>query len=189
MTTTRLEAFSDAVIAIVITIMVLEFETPEGAEWSSLRPLLPTFLAYVLSFVFLGTYWNNHHHMMHITERVNGAVLWANLLLLFWLSLVPFTTRWMGSSHLASVPVAVYGAVLLLSGVSYFLLEKAILRLEGPASRLGAAVGSRRKELLSLALYMAALPVAFVDPRISIATYVAVVLLWLIPDRRIEAAL
>lgn len=189
MTTNRLEAFSDAVIAIVITIMVLELDAPAGTDWESLRPVLPVFLTYVLSFVFLGIYWSNHHHMMNVTERVNGAVLWANLHLLFWLSLVPFVTRWMGDTDFASVPVAVYGGILLLSSVAWFVLEKAILRLEGAASRLARAVGGRRKELASSALYVAALPMAFVRPWVSIGIYVVVALMWLVPDKRIEATL
>lgn len=187
MTTTRLEAFSDAVIAIIITIMVLEFEVPEGDEWRSLRSVLPMFLAYVLSFVYLGIYWNNHHHLLHLTERVNGRVLWANLHLLFWLSLVPFVTHWMEDSGFASVPVAVYGGVLLLAAVAWLILERAILAQEGKTSKLAAALESRAKEKLSTAVYVAALPLAFVLPWASIAAYAIVALMWLVPDRRIES--
>jgi uncharacterized membrane protein len=187
--TSRLEAFSDAVIAIVITIMVLELEAPHSAEWESLRPVLPVFLTYVLSFVFLGIYWNNHHHMMHVTERVNGKVLWANLHLLFWLSLIPFVTRWMGESGFAAMPVAVYGGILLLAAVAWLLLERAIVRCEGAGSRLAAAVGGGKKEKLSAILYVLAIAIALVDQRVSLGIYVVVALMWLVPDRRIEALL
>ena len=185
MKTGRLEAFSDGVLAIVITIMVLEFEVPESGEWGALRPLYPVFLTYLLSFVFLGIYWSNHHHLMHAAERVSGAVLWANLLLLFWLSLIPFTTRWMGA-RFEPVPVAVYGGVLFLSAVSWGILEKAILRLERDGSKLKAAVGDRKKEMVSTGLYALALPLAFVQPWIAVGIYVSVALLWLVPDPRIE---
>ena len=185
----RLEAFSDGVIAILITIMVLELRVPRGDDLGALRPLLPVFLTYVLSFVFLGIYWNNHHHMLHATDRVNGKVLWANLHLLFWLSLVPFVTGWMGENHFASLPTAVYGAVLLLAAVAYTILQRVILKHQGPDSRLAAAVGKDRKGTLSLACYALAIPLAFVHQWISDALYVFVALLWLIPDRRIESRL
>ena len=183
----RLEAFSDAVVAIIITIMVLELRPPHEAELGALRPLLPVFLSYLLSFVYLGIYWNNHHHMLHLADRVNGKILWANLHLLFWLSLVPFTTAWMGESHAAVVPTALYGAVLLLAAASYSILENAIIAEQGPDGRLARAVGGRDwKEKLSLLLYAAAIPLAFVHPWISIAIYAAVAITWIVPDRRIE---
>ena len=185
----RLEAFSDGVIAILITIMVLELRVPRGDDWAALRPLLPVFLTYVLSFVFLGIYWNNHHHMLHATDRVNGKILWANLHLLFWLSLVPFVTGWMGENHFASLPTAVYGAVMLLAAVAYTILQRVILKHQGPDSRLAAALGKDRKGTLSLACYALAIPLAFVHQWISDGLYVFVALLWLIPDRRIESKL
>ena len=185
----RLEAFSDGVIAILITIMVLELRVPRGDDLGALRPLLPVFLTYVLSFVFLGIYWNNHHHMLHATDRVNGKILWANLHLLFWLSLVPFVTSWMGENHFASLPTAVYGAVMLLAAVAYTILQRVILKHQGPDSRLAAAVGKDRKGTVSLACYALAIPLAFVHQWISDALYVFVALLWLIPDRRIESKL
>ena len=189
MTKGRLEAFSDGVIAILITIMVLELKVPHGTDFEALRPLLPVFLTYILSFVYLGIYWNNHHHMLHMTERVNGRILWANLHLLFWLSLVPFTTGWMGENHFAPLPTAVYGAVLLLSGIAYLLLAYAIVAEHGPSSRLADAMGRDRKGKLSLVLYAAAIPLAFVNQWISDAIYVSVALIWLAPDPRIEKKL
>ena len=185
----RLEAFSDGVLAIIITILVLELKVPHGADLEALRPLLPVFLTYVLSFIYLGIYWNNHHHLLHATTRVNGRILWANLHLLFWLSLVPFTTGWMGENHFAPLPSAAYGAVLLLAAVAYTILQRAIIAEQGPGSRLAAAVGVDRKGKVSLALYLAAIPLAFVREWIADALYVAVALLWLVPDRRIEARL
>lgn len=189
MTKGRLEAFSDAVIAIVITIMVLELKVPHGAGWAALRPLLPTFLAYVLSFVILGIYWNNHHHMLHATDRVNGKVLWANLHLLFWLSLFPATTAWMGENDNAPLPTALYGAVLLLAAVAYYVLQGTIIAVQGEHSRLRAAIGRDLKGKLSPLLYAAAIPLAFVHPWISDALYVLVAAIWLVPDPRIEARL
>jgi uncharacterized membrane protein len=187
MTKGRLEAFSDGVIAILITIMVLELKVPHGAELAALRPLLPVALTYVLSYVFLGIYWSNHHHMLHASERINGAILWANLHLLFWLSLVPFVTGWMGENHVAPVPTALYGAVLLMAAMAYAVLERAIIAEHGPDSRLARAVGGTdRKGLVSLAGYAAAIPLAFVQAWISVAIYVGITLLWLVPDRRIE---
>jgi uncharacterized membrane protein len=183
----RLEAFSDGVVAILITILVLELRVPRGGDWGALRPLLPVFLTYVLSFVFLGIYWNNHHHMLHLADRINGGILWANLHLLFWLSLVPFVTGWMGENHFAAVPTAAYGAVLLMAAVAYTVLESAIIAEQGPGSRLAAAVGTDRKGKLSLALYAAAIALAFVNQWISDGLYIVVALMWLVPDRRIES--
>jgi uncharacterized membrane protein len=187
MTKGRLEAFSDGVVAILITIMVLELRIPEGADWAVLQPVLPVFLTYVLSYVVLGIYWNNHHHLLHAADRVNGRVLWANLHLLFWLSLLPFTTGWMGHNHFAPLPTAAYGLVLLCAAISYTVLQATIIAAQGPHSRLASAIGNDRKGKLSLALYAAAVPLAFVNQWISDAIYVAVVLMWLIPDRRIES--
>jgi len=185
----RLEAFSDGVIAILLTIMVLELKVPHGDDVQALRPLLPVFLTYVLSFVSLGIYWNNHHHMLQAAERINGRILWANLHLLFWLSLVPFTTGWMGENHFAALPTAVYGAVLLLAGIAYTILQNAIIALHGPRSRLAEAVADDTKGKLSVALYAAAIPLAFVREWIADAIYVFVALMWLVPDPRIESKL
>lgn len=189
MTKGRLEAFSDAVIAIAITIMVLELRVPDGADWAALRPVVPVLLTYALSFVFLGIYWSNHHHLLHATDRINGKILWANLHLLFWLSLVPFITRWVGESHFAPLPIAVYGGVLLLAAVAYLLLTMAIVALQGPHSRLAVAVGKETKGKLSAGLYAVAIPLAFVNRWIALGLYVVVALMWLIPDRRIESRL
>ena len=185
----RLEAFSDGVIAVLITIMVLELKVPHGDGWTTVQPLLPVLMTYVLSFVFLGIYWNNHHHMFHTVDRINGATLWANQHLLFWLSLVPFTTGWMSENHWAPLPTAVYGAVLLMAGVAFLILEKTIIRYQGAHSKLKAAVGKDIKGKASAALYMIAIPLAFVHQLIADAIYVAVALIWLIPDRRIESSL
>jgi uncharacterized membrane protein len=185
----RLEAFSDAVIAILITIMVLELKVPHGANWEALRPLLPVFLTYVLSFIFLGIYWNNHHHMLQAADRINGTILWANLHLMFWLSLVPFTTGWMGENHVASLPTAVYGGVLLLAAMAYTILQTAIVAQHGAHSKLAAAVGKDAKGKLSILAYIAAILLAFVHPWIAVGIYIIVALMWLIPDRRIEAKL
>jgi uncharacterized membrane protein len=182
----RLEAFSDGVIAVLITIMVLELKVPHGTDWGTLQPLVPVFLTYVLSFVFLGIYWNNHHHMLHVTDRINGAILWANLHLLFWLSLVPFTTGWMGENHFAPVPTAVYGVVLFMSGIAFNVLEAAIIHYQGAHSKLRAAVGNDMKGKISAVLYAVAIPLAFVHQMIADAIYVMVALMWLVPDRRIE---
>jgi uncharacterized membrane protein len=187
MSTTRLEAFSDGVIAILITIMVLELKVPHGTDWTALRPLVPVFLTYVLSFIYLGIYWNNHHHMFQIVDRINGKILWANLHLLFWLSLVPFVTGWMGENHFAPVPTATYGGVLLLAAIAYFILQSAIIQLHGPQSKLAAAVGRDVKGKVSPLLYATAIPMAFVNQWISDALYVFVALMWLVPDRRIES--
>jgi len=183
----RLEAFSDGVIAILITIMVLELKVPPGASWTALRPILPVFLAYVLSFVFLGIYWNNNHHLLHATQRITGGIMWANLHLLFWLSLTPFVTGWMGENHSAALPTAVYGGVLFLSAIAFQILLRTILRNEGPESTLARAVGRDAKGNLSLVLYACAIPLAFYRPWMSDAIYVTVALIWLVPDRRIES--
>ena len=182
----RLEAFSDGVIAILITIMVLELKVPHGADWAALRPMLPVFLSYVMSFVFLGIYWNNHHHMLQSAERVNGTILWANLHLLFWLSLVPFATNWMGENHPAPLPVAVYGVVLCCAAVAYTILQTTIIRLHGAGSRLHVAIGADWKGKVSLLLYLLAIGLAFVKAEVSEALYVVVALIWLVPDPRIE---
>jgi TMEM175 potassium channel family protein len=187
MTRTRLEAFSDGVIAILITIMVLELKVPHGVSWQALRPLIPVFLVYILSFMFLGIYWNNHHHMLHATERVNGRILWANLHLLFWLSLIPFGTGWMGENDVAPLPTALYGVVLLMAAIAYTILQSTIVAHQGPHSKLQEALGSDFKGKLSIASYVAAIPLAFVTPWIAIGLYVFVALLWLVPDRRIES--
>jgi len=187
MPTERLAAFSDGVIAIIITIMVLELKVPHGASMELLWPLLPVFLTYVLSFIVLGIYWNNHHHMLALTDRVTGGILWANLHLLFWLSLMPFVTGWMGENHFAPLPTALYGAVLAMAGVAYYVLETTIIRSQGANSRLGAAVGNELKGKVSVLVFAAAIPLAFVNEFISDAMYVAVVLMWLVPDRRIES--
>jgi len=188
MNTTRLEAFSDAVIAIIMTIMVLELKIPHSADLESLKPLVPVFLSYVLSFVYLGIYWNNHHHMLQATHRVNGGILWANLHLLFWLSLVPFTTGWMGENHFASLPTAVYGMVLLCCAIAYTILQTTIVRNQTEEHRLLAeAVGNDLKGKLSIVLYVVAVPLAFLNPWISDALYIAVAVMWLVPDRRIES--
>ena len=185
----RLEAFSDGVIAIIITIMVLELKVPHGADWDSLRPLTPVFLTYLLSFVYLGIYWNNHHHMFHATRQITGGVLWANLHLLFWLSLIPFATAWMGENHNAPVPTSAYGIVMMLAGIAYYILERTIIAGEGPDSTLAEAVGQETKGIVSVVLYGLAIPLAFVHQGISDAIYVLVALMWLVPDRRIEGTL
>lgn len=187
MNKTRLEAFSDGVIAILITIMVLELKIPHGASWEALRPLVPVFLTYVVSFTFVGIYWNNHHHMLHLATTITGRILWANLHLLFWLSLIPFATGWMGGNDFAPLPTALYGVVLLLAGVAYLILQNAIIASQGPASRLAAAVGRDVKGKLSAALYAIAIPSAFINHWVSQAIYVGVALMWLVPDPRIEA--
>ena len=189
MTKGRLEAFSDGVIAILITIMVLELKVPHGTGWEALRPLLPVLLTYVLSYVYIGIYWNNHHHLLHACDRINGKILWANLHLLFWLSLVPFVTRWMGENHLATLPTAAYGGVMLLAGAAYTMLEQAIIAQQGTDSRLAAAVGRDAKAKVSIALYAIAVAAAFFNQWISDALYVSVALLWFVPDRRIESIL
>jgi uncharacterized membrane protein len=189
MNKTRLEAFSDGVIAIIITIMVLELKVPHGDDVSALAPLLPVFLSYVLSFVYLGIYWNNHHHMLHATSKVTGGILWANLHLLFWLSLIPVTTGWMGENHFAAAPSALYGFVLLMAAIAYWLLQQCIIAVQGRDSLLHRAIGNDWKGKLSPALYLAAIPLSFVSHWIAQAIYVVVALMWLAPDRRIERVL
>ncbi len=185
----RLEAFSDGVIAIIITIMVLEMKVPHGDSLESLLPLVPVFLSYVLSFVYVGIYWNNHHHMLHACTRISGAVLWANLHLLFWLSLFPFATGWMGENHFGAMPSALYGGVLLMAAMAYWVLQQTIIAAEGPASVLKSAVGGDWKGKLSPLLYLLAIASAFWLPALAQAIYVLVALFWLVPDRRIEHAL
>jgi uncharacterized membrane protein len=182
----RLEAFSDGVIAIIITIMVLELKVPHGSDWQALGSMSTKFWPYVLSFVFLGIYWNNHHHLFHLVPRVNGRILWANLHLLFWLSLVPVTTDWLGE-HVEPLPTAIYGAILAMCAVAWLIMQTAILAHQGPDSPLAAALGGDAKGKLSMVGYLAAIPLAFVNPWIAIAIYVAVAMVWLIPDRRIES--
>ena len=185
----RLEAFSDGVIAIIITIMVLELKVPHAVELAALKPVLPVLLSYVLSFIYVGIYWNNHHHLFQATEQVSGGILWANLHLLFWLSLFPFTTAWMGENHLAAIPTAIYGFVLLMAGLAYYVLERAIIAKQGRESLLALTIGKEWKGALSLALYLAAIPLAFVSSWIASTLYVFAALLWLIPDPRIEREL
>jgi uncharacterized membrane protein len=187
--TNRLEAFSDAVIAIIITIMVLEMKVPHGRNLGALRPVIPVFLTYALSFLYLGIYWNNHHHMLYVCRQVRGPILWANLHLLFWLSLVPFATGWMGENHFEPAPTAFYGGVMLMAAIAYFILQQVIIASQGPGSILRKAVGGDWKGKLSPVLYVVAIPVAFLYQWISLGIYVAVALLWLIPDRRIERVL
>ena len=182
----RMEAFSDGVIAVIITIMVLEMKSPRGMSVAALTPVIPVFLSYLLSFIYIGIYWNNHHHLLHATQRVNGATLWANLHLLFWLSLVPFTTAWMGENHFAAWPVAVYGMVMLMAGVAYSILVRVLIQLHGQGSTLATSIGSDRKGKISLALYAVGIPLAFGHRWLAGACYVVVAIIWLIPDRRIE---
>jgi uncharacterized membrane protein len=183
---TRLEAFSDGVIAIIITIMVLELKVPHEPTVAALTPLIPVILSYILSFIYIGIYWNNHHHMLHVTQRVDGRVLWANLHLLFWLSLVPFVTAWMGENHFAAIPAAVYGVVMLMAAIAYFILAHAIIRLEGQDSALARAFGRDWKGKISPILYLAAILSAFVHEAIALSIYALVAIIWLVPDRRIE---
>jgi uncharacterized membrane protein len=185
----RLEAFSDGVLAIIITIMVLEMKVPHGETLATLEPLWGVFLSYVLSFIYVGIYWNNHHHLLHTARRINGAILWANLHLLFWLSLFPFVTGWMGENHFARLPTALYGVVLLMAGFAYWLLQRTLIASEGTDSLLGRAVGKDIKGNLSLLIYAVAIPTAFFNQWISQACYVFVALLWLVPDQRIEKVL
>jgi uncharacterized membrane protein len=186
MNKTRLEAFSDGVIAVIITIMVLEMKVPHGESFEALVPSIPVFLTYVLSYLYVGIYWNNHHHMLHTCEKVTGPILWANLHLLFWLSLIPITTGWMGENHFSAAPTALYGVVLLMAAIAYFILQDLIIASQGPDSLLKKAVGRDWKGKMSVALYAAAILVAFRLHRVSQGIYVLVALIWLIPDRRIE---
>jgi len=181
-----MEAFSDGVIAIIITIMVLEMKVPHSEQWPGLQPLIPVFLSYVLSFIYIGIYWNNHHHMLHAVKTVNGGILWANLHLLFWLSLVPFVTGWMGENHFAAAPTALYGAVLLMAAMAYTILQQRLIASQGDGSILRTAVGSDRKGKLSVLFYVIAIAATFWQHRIAIGLYALVALIWLIPDRRIE---
>ncbi|MEO6133427.1 MAG: TMEM175 family protein [Saprospiraceae bacterium] len=189
MNKTRLEAFSDGVLAIVITIMVLEFKVPHGNEWSDLTPLIPTFLSYVLSFIYIGIYWNNHHHMMHTVKYVTGDVLWANLHLLFWLSIVPFVTGWMGENHFATVPLALYGIILLMAALAYFILQTRIIKNHGDDSILAKAIGKDVKGKMSPVLYILGIASCWINPWIAGGFYVLVALIWLVPDKRIEIIL
>ena len=182
----RLEAFSDGVIAIIITIMVLEMKVPHGTNMTALAELAPVFLSYILSFIYVGIYWNNHHHMLHVTHRINGSVLWANLHLLFWLSLFPFATGWMGENHFAALPTALYGAVLLMAGLAYLFLERAIIACNGKDSALGKAIGRDHAGKISAVAYAASIPLAFFNQWISDVIFVLVAAMWFVPDRRIE---
>ena len=186
MSRNRMEAFSDGVIAIIITIMVLELRVPIGASLPALRPVTPVFLSYILSFVLLGIYWTNHHHLLQVVERVSGGVLWANLHLLFWLSLVPFATAWMGENHFAPVPVAVYGVVLVFAAIAYFILTRTLLRIHTPDSTLAIAIGRDFKGKISIVIYLVAISLTFVRSWLGAALYVLVEIIWLVPDRRIE---
>ncbi|MCW5933755.1 MAG: DUF1211 domain-containing protein [Fimbriimonadia bacterium] len=186
MSKNRLEAFSDGVLAIVITIMVLEMKVPHEKDLKALIPILPIFLSYAMSFIYLGIYWNNHHHMLQMTRKVNGAILWANLHLLFWLSLIPFVTGWMGENHFAQMPASIYGVVLLMAAIAYWILQNAIIACEGSESRLAKAVGQDVKGKASILLYILAIALAFWSQWLAVAIYVIVALIWLVPDRRIE---
>jgi uncharacterized membrane protein len=185
MSTSRMEAFSDGVIAIIITIMVLELRAPHETTLAGLRPLLPVFGSYVMSFIYVGIYWNNHHHLLHVTEHIDGRALWANLHLLFWLSLVPFVTAWMGENHFSEWPVALYGSVLLLAGIAYYILVRVLLTAPGN-ELLASALGSDFKGKISIVIYVIGIPLAFIRPWLALALYILVALMWLIPDRRIE---
>lgn len=185
----RLEAFSDGVIAILITIMVLELTVPHSTDFAALRELIPVFLSYVLSFIFLGIYWNNHHHLFQVAKQVNGSVLWANLHLLFWLSLIPFATAWMGENNFAQLPIALYGVVLWMSGLAYYILAQTLIKLHGNDSLLATALGRKIKEITSLVCYTLAIILSFFSPSIALAIYVFVACLWLIPDKRMERVL
>ena len=189
MTTGRLEAFSDGVFAVIITLTVLDMKAPAGADWHALQPVLPVFASYVLSFIYLGIYWSNHHHLLHAAEHVTGGILWANLVLLFWLSLVPFTTAWLGQTDYAPVPVAVYGVMLLFAGISYFVLTKALIKRHGKDSLLARSIGSDWKGAASVLLYIVAIPLSFAKATVACGIYVLVAVLWLVPDPRIERAI
>jgi uncharacterized membrane protein len=185
----RIEAFSDGVIAIIITIMVLEIHVPNGFDLDALKPVAPVFFAYVLSFIYVGIYWNNHHHMFHLVQRVDGRVMWANLHLLFWLSLLPAVTHWIGNSHLAPWPTALYGAILVLSAIAYFILTRALLRIHGPESPLARAVGRDVKGAISVVLYLLGIASAFYLPAASVSLYALTAAIWLVPDKRVERVL
>lgn len=185
----RMEAFSDGVFAVIITIMVLEMKVPHGLDLRALRSVTPAFLSYVLSFIYVGIYWNNHHHLLHATERVAGSILWANLHLLFWLSLVPFATAWMGENHFATIPVAVYGGILLLAGIAYFILTRNLIAHHGKESLLATSIGRDRKGVTSLGLYVVAILLSFWKPLLACGIYSLVAIMWLLPDPRIEKAI
>ncbi|MFN6538610.1 MAG: TMEM175 family protein [Nostoc sp. EkiNYC01] len=185
----RLEAFSDGVIAIIITIMVLEIKVPHGSDLAALRPLIPIFLSYVLSFIYIGIYWNNHHHLLQAVRHVNGRILWANLHLLFWLSLIPFVTAWMGENHFATIPVALYGTILMLNAIAYFILTRTLISHHGSDSTLAIAVGRDFKGKVSVVFYAVAIPLAFLNSWLACVLYILVAVMWLIPDRRIEKTL
>ena len=189
MTKGRLEAFTDGVIAILITILVLELRAPHGADLAALEPLWPTVLSYILSFIYIAIYWNNHHHLMHAVRHVDGRILWANIHLLFWLSLVPFATAWMGDNQFAPLPVSMYGGVLFMAAIAFTILVRLLIARHGPKSMLARAVGPDRKGWISLAMYAAAIPLAFVNRWLSVALYVTVAIVWLVPDKRIERVL
>ena len=189
MNKTRLEAFSDAVIAILMTIMVLELKVPHGADFESLKPLFPIILAYILSFIYLGIYWNNHHHLMHIVHKVSGAVLWSNIHLLFWLSIVPFATAWMGENHFSKWPVILYGLILMMAGVAYYILAQCLSKIHGKDSTLAKALGKDWKGISSVIIYIGGIGLAFIDPLLGFSAYVLVACIWFIPDRRIEKKL
>ena len=189
MKTNRLEAFSDGVIAIIITIMVLELNPPEEITLEALIPLLPVFISYLISFIYIGIYWNNHHHLFQITEKVNGKVLWANLNLLFWLSLIPFATSWIGENHLESIPIAFYGGILLISSVAYFLLQTTIIKHHGDDFALKKAIGKDIKGKVSLALYVLGIILSFINSWLAIVCYISVAIIWIVPDKRIEKKL
>lgn len=182
----RLEAFSDGVLAIIITIMVLEMKVPQGDTWDALKEVSSVFISYILSFITIGIYWNNHHHMLHASKNVNGAVLWANVHLLFWLSLLPFVTGWMGKNHFTQLPVALYGFVLFMAGLAYYILSLSLIKLHGKKSTLALAVGKDKKGLLSIVVYGVAIGLCWVSPKISLALYALVTGMWLVPDKRIE---
>jgi uncharacterized membrane protein len=182
----RLEAFSDGVIAIIITIMVLEMKVPHGTDFNALRPLLPVFLSYVLSFINIGIYWNNHHHMLHAANKVSGTVLWTNIHLLFWLSLFPFATAWMGENHFSTLPVALYGVISMMAGIAYYFLAHCLASIHGKDSVLAKALGKDRKGIISVILYIAGIGLSFINPWIGLSTYFLVAAMWFIPDRRIE---
>ena len=186
MTKNRMEAFSDGVLAIIITIMVLELKVPHGSDLSVLQPLLPILLSYILSFIYIGIYWNNHHHLLHTVTKVSGGILWANLHLLFWLSLFPFVTGWMGENHFAMLPTAAYGSILLMAAIAYFILQTSIIKQQGKDSILATAVGKDIKGKISPILYLAAIAFVYLNPLISQTIYIAVALMWIIPDKRIE---
>jgi len=189
MTKNRLEAFSDGVLAIIITIMILEIKAPEESSFESLKPLIPALLSYVLSFAYIGIYWNNHHHMFQVVKKVNGPILWSNLFLLFWLSLIPFATSWIGEQHFSAVPMSIYGFILLMAAISYTILQNKIIKLEGPDSILQKAVEKDIKGKISVTCYVLSIPLAFVTPWISGMLFIAVALLWIVPDTRIEKQL